>query len=394
MNFGANNQLTSVTTNGATANYGFDARGNLTAKGAQTFGFDLGNRLSWSSQGGSYVYDGLGRRIKIVSSDGSTRIQVYSQTGQLLWATSTGGPRPTSTTAYLYLGGKQIAESDSAAGLQYVHTDALGSPVAHTNASGALLNRARFEPYGYVAAGTKPSPGTSAIGFTGHVQDAETDLVYMQQRYYDPMAGRFLSVDPIVTDTNTGNGFGRYVYAENNPLRYTDPDGLKCSGTGDDAKCTVDLVDGKAIDRTKLSDAQKKQIDKIESALTTAYKGALANADTKFSLQQDAAGDKGKVTGKEIAAILKESTVDLLSKGGGDGRIAEAGYSSGQPGINFFSKNIDKNSNQSLKEAAAHEPIHLAREFKLMPFRAGDGHNKWFDPAVKELIKNSDGAKK
>lgn len=85
----------------------------------------------------------------------------------------------------------------------------------------------------------------------------------MQQRYYDPIAGRFLSVDPIVTDTNTGNGFGRYVYAENNPLRYTDPDGLKCSGTGDDAKCTVDLVDGKALDRTKLSDAQKTQIGKI-----------------------------------------------------------------------------------------------------------------------------------
>lgn len=26
----------------------------------------------------------------------------------------------------------------------------------------------------------------------------------MQQRYYDPIAGRFLSVDPVVTDANTG----------------------------------------------------------------------------------------------------------------------------------------------------------------------------------------------
>jgi YD repeat-containing protein len=52
MNFNGNNQLASVTTNGGTALYGFDARGNLTAKGAQSFGFDLGNRLSWSSLGG------------------------------------------------------------------------------------------------------------------------------------------------------------------------------------------------------------------------------------------------------------------------------------------------------------------------------------------------------
>ncbi|MCE4538542.1 HNH endonuclease [Pelomonas sp. P7] len=224
-NFDANNQLASATTNGSTTTYGFDARGNLTAKGGQTFGFDLGNRLSWSSQGGSYAYDGLGRRIRIASSDGSTRIQVYSQAGQLLWATSSGGPRPASTTGYIYLGGKQIAEIDSVAGPQYVHTDALGSPVAHTNGSGGLLNRARFEPYGYVAAGTKPSAGTSVIGFTGHVQDAETDLVYMQQRYYDPIAGRFLSVDPVVTDANTGKLFGRYTYVDNNPYAKIDPDG-------------------------------------------------------------------------------------------------------------------------------------------------------------------------
>jgi RHS repeat-associated protein len=126
--------------------------------------------------------------------------------------------------AYIYLGSKQIAEVNNGV-TQYVHTDALGSPVAHTNAAGALLNRTRFEAYGYPFAGTKPSVNTSTIGFTGHQQDAETDLVYMQQRYYDPIAGRFLSVDPIVTDANTGKGFGLYTYVDNNPYAKIDPDG-------------------------------------------------------------------------------------------------------------------------------------------------------------------------
>ncbi len=49
--------------------------------------------------------------------------------------------------------------------------------------------------------------------------------LYMQQRYYDPLAGRFLSVDPVTTDAGTGGHFNRYVYAANNPLKYTDPDG-------------------------------------------------------------------------------------------------------------------------------------------------------------------------
>ena len=39
------------------------------------------------------------------------------------------------------------------------------------------------------------------------------------------MAGRFLSVDPVVTDANTGGSFNRYNYANNNPYLFTDPDG-------------------------------------------------------------------------------------------------------------------------------------------------------------------------
>jgi len=47
----------------------------------------------------------------------------------------------------------------------------------------------------------------------------------MQQRYYDPIAGRFLSVDPVTTDANTGSSFNRYVYGNNNPYKFKDPDG-------------------------------------------------------------------------------------------------------------------------------------------------------------------------
>ncbi|WP_342769020.1 RHS repeat-associated core domain-containing protein [Solilutibacter pythonis] len=35
------------------------------------------------------------------------------------------------------------------------------------------------------------------VGYAGHVMDSATGLTYMQQRYYDPMLGRFLSVDPV-----------------------------------------------------------------------------------------------------------------------------------------------------------------------------------------------------
>lgn len=51
----------------------------------------------------------------------------------------------------------------------------------------------------------------------------------MQQRYYDPIAGRFLSVDPVVTDANTGKGFGLYTYVDNNPYSKIDPDGRQAA---------------------------------------------------------------------------------------------------------------------------------------------------------------------
>uniref|UniRef100_UPI003CFA861C RHS repeat-associated core domain-containing protein n=1 Tax=Massilia sp. PWRC2 TaxID=2804626 RepID=UPI003CFA861C len=102
----------------------------------------------------------------------------------------------------------------------YIHTDALGSPVARSDSAGNVISRTSYEPYGRTAGGVTPT-----IGFTGHVNDADTGLVYMQQRYYDPVAGRFLSVDPVTSNPSSGRSFNRYRYSNNNPYRYVDPDG-------------------------------------------------------------------------------------------------------------------------------------------------------------------------
>lgn len=229
--YGANNLLTTLTVNGTPTGYAYDARGNVTGRGSQGFFFDIGNRMSLANGVASYSYDGHGRRVSVSGTNGVTKTHVYSQGGQLLYGQARQG-MSTWLTRYVYLGDKLIAETDSSAGTSYSHTDALGSPVARTNGSGQLIGRTRYEPYGKTAAGTDPgSNGFTGIGFTGHVNDADTGLVYMQQRYYDPVAGRFLSVDPVVTDATTGEMFNRYEYALSNPYRYTDPYGLspECS---------------------------------------------------------------------------------------------------------------------------------------------------------------------
>ena len=51
------------------------------------------------------------------------------------------------------------------------------------------------------------------------------------QRYYDPTIGRFLSTDPMPADPNSGANFNSYRYANNNPYRFTDPDGRQTAKT-------------------------------------------------------------------------------------------------------------------------------------------------------------------
>jgi RHS repeat-associated protein len=214
----ATNRLTSIaSTAGQYAfAYSYDSQGNITKRGAQAYVFDQGNRLASATGKATYSYDGLGRRVKIAKADGTTQIQVYSQSGQLLYGTTAVGAATPTESKYVYLGGTLLADI----GVAYVHTDGLGSPVARTNSAKTILSLTRYEPYGLTAAGAQPT-----IGFTGHVNDVDTGLINMQQRYYDPVAGRFLSVDPVLTDANTGASFNRYNYANNSPYKYIDPDG-------------------------------------------------------------------------------------------------------------------------------------------------------------------------
>jgi hypothetical protein len=82
----------------------------------------------------------------------------------------------------------------------------------------------------------------------------------MQQRYYDPIAGRFLSVDPVTTNAKTGDFFGRYHYANNNPYKFVDPDGragaLAACAAGP-VGCAVGVVVTIAVGAKAISDTAK-----------------------------------------------------------------------------------------------------------------------------------------
>jgi RHS repeat-associated protein len=63
--------------------------------------------------------------------------------------------------------------------------------------------------------------------FAAEDYEAETGLIYLRNRYYDPEIGRFISPDPVFGDIANPQALNPYVYANNNPVNFRDPLGLE-----------------------------------------------------------------------------------------------------------------------------------------------------------------------
>ena len=70
---------------------------------------------------------------------------------------------------------------------------------------------------------------TTRDGFTGHETLDSVGLVHMGGRVYDPVIGRFLSVDPVVRDIGAAQSWNSYGYVEGRVVSWTDPSGWQAS---------------------------------------------------------------------------------------------------------------------------------------------------------------------
>jgi RHS repeat-associated protein len=189
--------------------------------------FDYGNRLREVAGQENYFYDAYGRRVQATASaNGQSILSMYTRDGRLIYQDD---QRASAKHDYLYLGRQLVEVVDHGYGggnaMRYQHADAQGSIVAQTNATPGIIERTAYSSWG----APLNHDNDDEPGYTGQLQDSLTGLTYMQQRYYDPEAGRFLSADPVQTDDKGGN-FNRYWYASDSPYRYMDPDGRQTTG--------------------------------------------------------------------------------------------------------------------------------------------------------------------
>ena len=109
-----------------------------------------------------------------------------------------------------------------------IHTDHLGSPIMGRSMDGETLWERHYEPYG---AQDQAPDDSASPGYTGHLEERDSGLVYAGARWYDPRIGRFMSPDPVGFSVSNPASFNRYAYANNNPVNYFDPFGLEAELT-------------------------------------------------------------------------------------------------------------------------------------------------------------------
>jgi RHS repeat-associated protein len=183
-----------------------------------------------------FRYDAQNRRVARQDGSGSWKQYISAPDGALLSELTPpilSGGAWDAVRDYVWLDGKLIAQIEYPGPQVYsAHVDHLGLPRALTSSTNAIAWSATTRPYGDLAE-TSSTGVVTNLRLPGQYDERLLGALGLQgpyqnwNRWYLPMAGRYLELDPIAL----GGGFNAearpdwYGYVEGSPLSNTDPDG-------------------------------------------------------------------------------------------------------------------------------------------------------------------------
>ncbi len=132
-----------------------------------------------------------------------------------------------------------------------------------------------------------------------------------------PAEARFLTPDPVKPDPNTGKNYNRYWYADNNPIKYTDPDG----------KCPADSTKKTCIQSSVTPTNNKTaMVSKEASAAANSGKAAVMvpKGSTKEKLGSVNRQDSGELKVELVANATTKTVSDAYTASGTIPTNAEA----------------------------------------------------------------------
>jgi RHS repeat-associated protein len=202
-------ERTKSTPSGAATTYGYNEAGNLISVERPEEG-------KTPKIEDAYAYDGNGLRASQT---------ITGKTSYLAWDVDENPPLLLSdgTNSYIYgpnnIPVEQISNESK---VFYLHDDQRGSTRLLTGSTGKTEATMTYDAYGNTIGTT--GTVTTPLGYDGQYTSADTGLIYLRARVYDPKTAQFLTRDPLEAVTREP-----YNYAHENPTTWSDPTGLEAS---------------------------------------------------------------------------------------------------------------------------------------------------------------------
>lgn len=269
--------------------FSYDGNGSMIAGDDRTITFDKLNRPTTVTANGfttqfRYAPDGLRYLASTVGSGGQRNEYYDAATEQVESASS-----PVQRT-YLSDAVMIIQTGSSQRVVNYRHLDHLRSLDAVTVDDGSerwsdahgydAFGKPRARDWSWSGERMRPPDGTATErGFTGHEHFDNLYLIHMNGRMYDYRLGRFLSVDPIISNPANSQSINPYSYIGNNPLSGVDPTGYE-SACQDQATCG----NGSAL---AFESAARKESDLVAARKNGSIAGRAGDNTRSAAIDQD-----------------------------------------------------------------------------------------------------------
>lgn len=203
----------------------YDSMGNPTTYLGATLTWTMGRKLaSYSKDGTTILYTYNDQGIRTSKTVNGVRTDYYLNGTQVL-AEVTNGSR----IDYRYDGnGKLIALRWNGNEYYYV-TNLQGDVIGLIDGSGASVVEYSYDAWGNATAITGTMASTlgqaNPYRYRGYRYDAETDMYYLQSRFYNPTTSFMMNCDDIFALYLDSSSIFLYVYCNNNPINKYDPTG-------------------------------------------------------------------------------------------------------------------------------------------------------------------------
>jgi RHS repeat-associated protein len=234
------NRLQEIETasNALIENYTYDANGNqLTAGTTRNYEWDHTDQLRcYYNQVGTsaptifahYLYDASGQRVKKLVRTSATNWETTIYIDGIFEYQKIETSTDIYERNYLHIMDNKTRIAQVRVGsdhddipdtVTYILDDHLGSSNARLNASGGVIDREEYFPFGDSSLRTFTH---KRYRYVGREKDSESGLYYYGARYYSAWMCRFISVDALATDYTQ---LSPYNYSDNNPIGDKDIDG-------------------------------------------------------------------------------------------------------------------------------------------------------------------------